>query len=72
MGVPDRNKGELLVLLTTVDLAGDDLRDKLTERGLPNLWVPRVVHRVETIPVLGTGKLDLRQCMELALAAAGG
>jgi len=31
--------------------------------------VPRIVHRVESIPVLGTGKLDLKGCKELALAA---
>ncbi|GHT47375.1 hypothetical protein FACS189454_09720 [Planctomycetales bacterium] len=37
--------------------------------GLPNLWVPSPndFHRVEVIPVLGTGKLDLRAVKDLAM-----
>lgn len=70
MGVPDRAKGEALVLLTTVAITSDDLREKLLAAGLANLWVPKVIQRVEKIPVLGTGKLDLKRCRDLALEAA--
>ena len=70
VGVPDQSKGEALVLITTLDLAVDAVREKLHGAGLPGLWVPRVIRRVEKIPVLGTGKLDLKECRELALAAA--
>ena len=38
----------------------------LTGRGA---WVPRIIHRVDQIPVLGTGKLDLKRCLERALEA---
>jgi hypothetical protein len=31
--------------------------------------VPKIIHRVERIPMLGTGKTDLKQCRELALHA---
>jgi acyl-[acyl-carrier-protein]-phospholipid O-acyltransferase/long-chain-fatty-acid--[acyl-carrier-protein] ligase len=34
---------------------------------MPGLWVPKLIRRVEKIPVLGTGKLDLMACRELAL-----
>jgi acyl-[acyl-carrier-protein]-phospholipid O-acyltransferase/long-chain-fatty-acid--[acyl-carrier-protein] ligase len=67
MGVPDKTKGEALVLLTTIPISLDDLREKLLGAGLTNLWVPRIIHRVERIPVLGTGKLDLKRCRDLAL-----
>lgn len=70
MSVPDPGKGEALVLLTTLDLTVKEVRDKLMAAGLPNLWVPRLVKQVEAIPVLGTGKLDLKGCREVALAAA--
>ncbi len=67
VGVPDPGKGEQLVLLSARDeITADTVRTKLTEAGMPNLWVPRTVIRVETIPVLGTGKLDLKACRELA------
>jgi len=46
------------------------LRLALNAAGLPNLWVPRKVLRVEAIPTLASGKLDLRACRELALTAA--
>lgn len=69
MGVPDPAKGEALVLLTTREVAADDLRERLAAAGLPALWVPRIIRRVETIPVLGTGKLDLKACREAALGA---
>ncbi|MFI5337098.1 MAG: MFS transporter [Opitutales bacterium] len=66
-GVPDAARGEALVLLTVHDVTADQLRDKLLECGLPNLWVPRIVRRVDRIPMLGTGKTDLKGCRSLAI-----
>jgi acyl-[acyl-carrier-protein]-phospholipid O-acyltransferase/long-chain-fatty-acid--[acyl-carrier-protein] ligase len=66
IGVPDPAKGEALVLLSTVDLAPADLRVKLLEAGIPSLWIPKLIRRVEKIPVLGSGKLDIKHCRELA------
>jgi acyl-[acyl-carrier-protein]-phospholipid O-acyltransferase/long-chain-fatty-acid--[acyl-carrier-protein] ligase len=62
----DAQKGEAVVLLTTVDIEAEDLRQKLTAAGLANLWVPKVIKKVPAIPVLATGKLDLRALKELA------
>lgn len=56
-------KGERLVVLhTKIDKSPDELRKGLTDAGLPNLFVPNVdsFFEVEKIPVLGTGKLDLK------------
>jgi acyl-[acyl-carrier-protein]-phospholipid O-acyltransferase / long-chain-fatty-acid--[acyl-carrier-protein] ligase len=69
-GVPDEKKGEKLVVLHT--LPDDRLKaclEKLAAAGLPNLWVPRAnqFFKVETLPHLGTGKLDLRRIREIAL-----
>jgi acyl-[acyl-carrier-protein]-phospholipid O-acyltransferase/long-chain-fatty-acid--[acyl-carrier-protein] ligase len=68
MGIPDEAKGEALVLLTTREIDSTELREKLAASGLPNLWIPKKIKRVEQIPVLGSGKLDLGKCKELALA----
>ncbi len=65
MGVQDEAKGEALVLLSAVDVDLAQLRKKLHEAGVPNLWIPKHVHRVESIPVLASGKLDLKRCREL-------
>jgi acyl-[acyl-carrier-protein]-phospholipid O-acyltransferase/long-chain-fatty-acid--[acyl-carrier-protein] ligase len=68
MGIPDEAKGEALVLLTTREIDSTELREKLAASGLPNLWIPKKIKRVEQIPVLGSGKLDLGKCKELAAA----
>ena len=66
MGIPDEAKGEALVLLTTREIDGGDLRKKLNEAGVPNLWVPKTIKKIDAIPVLASGKLDLQKCKELA------
>ncbi len=66
---PDASKGEALVLLSTIEIDQAQLREKLQAAGLPNLWIPRLVRHVNAIPVLATGKLDLRKCNELACGA---
>jgi len=65
VGVQDEAKGEALVLLSAVDVDLAQLRKKLNEAGVPNLWIPKHVQRVEAIPVLASGKLDLTKCKEL-------
>ncbi len=69
MGVADEAKGEALVLLSSVDIDAQQLRTALREAEVPNLWVPRTICRVEEIPLLASGKLDLGKCKELAAAA---
>jgi acyl-[acyl-carrier-protein]-phospholipid O-acyltransferase/long-chain-fatty-acid--[acyl-carrier-protein] ligase len=69
IGVPDEKRGESLVALVTVHLVQAELRRRLSELGLPNLWIPKVVRHVSTIPITATGKLDLRACQKLAVEA---
>jgi acyl-[acyl-carrier-protein]-phospholipid O-acyltransferase / long-chain-fatty-acid--[acyl-carrier-protein] ligase len=50
----------------------DRLQDclaKLDKTGLPNLWIPRpqAFFKVEALPYLGTGKMDLKKIRELAV-----
>lgn len=76
MGVPDAQKGEALVLLSCLHTghlpqALDEIRAHMVEQGLPRLWCPREIIPVETIPVLPTGKMDLRGCQMLANEALG-
>ena len=67
MGVPDPAKGETLVLLTTTKLDLHAVREKLLAAGFAALWIPRHIHWVMKIPVLGSGKLDLKECQRIAL-----
>jgi acyl-[acyl-carrier-protein]-phospholipid O-acyltransferase/long-chain-fatty-acid--[acyl-carrier-protein] ligase len=65
-GVADEKRGESLVLLSTRELTPQIVRERLIEQGLPNLWIPRLIRRIETIPVLPTGKFDLAAIRKLA------
>jgi acyl-[acyl-carrier-protein]-phospholipid O-acyltransferase/long-chain-fatty-acid--[acyl-carrier-protein] ligase len=69
MGVPDEKKGESLVLLTTSPIDIVALRKKLLEMGLTSLWIPKVAHVVPVVPILASGKLDMRECLRLAKEA---
>ena len=66
VGVQDESKGEALILLAAVDVDLAQLRDKLRDAGVPNLWIPKKVCRVDSIPVLASGKLDLKKCQDRA------
>ena len=65
-GIEDETKGERLVLLLSSDCDFEVLRKKLSDAGLPNLWIPKEFRRVDGIPLLPTGKLDLTRVRKLA------
>jgi acyl-[acyl-carrier-protein]-phospholipid O-acyltransferase / long-chain-fatty-acid--[acyl-carrier-protein] ligase len=72
--VPDAKRGERLVILhTELPLKPEEICRKLGETGLPALWIPSPddFRRVDSIPVLGTGKLDLKRVKDLAVELFG-
>jgi acyl-[acyl-carrier-protein]-phospholipid O-acyltransferase/long-chain-fatty-acid--[acyl-carrier-protein] ligase len=64
--VEDEKKGESLVVLHAVDLDPTEAERALREAELPNLWIPRKFKRVEKIPLLASGKLDLAAAKKMA------
>ena len=69
-GVPDERKGEQLAVLHTLDEQMiPQLIAKAAAGGLPNLFMPSRSHfiKVDTLPMLGTGKLDLRALKRIAV-----
>lgn len=68
--VPDEKKGEkIVVLYTELALTPEEICRRLLDADLPQLWVPSPVNfrQVETIPLLGSGKLDLRGIKKTAM-----
>ncbi|MDZ4852715.1 MAG: AMP-binding protein [Pirellulaceae bacterium] len=68
--VPDEKRGERLVVLhTQLSMTPGEIIKKLSEAGLPNLYLPSEDSfvQVDAIPVLGTGKLDLKAMQQMAL-----
>lgn len=68
--VPDEKKGErIIVLHKALTKSPSEILKGLTAMGLPNLFLPSEDSfiQVDAIPMLGTGKLDLRGLQQLAL-----
>jgi acyl-[acyl-carrier-protein]-phospholipid O-acyltransferase / long-chain-fatty-acid--[acyl-carrier-protein] ligase len=67
--IPDAAKGErLIALYTDPDLTPQAIWEHLSASSLPKLWIPKRedIRFVESIPTLGTGKVDLRAVRSLA------
>ncbi|HLJ44703.1 MAG TPA: acyl-[ACP]--phospholipid O-acyltransferase [Bryobacteraceae bacterium] len=74
-GIPDEQRGERLVAFyTAVDITPAALWQQLSDTSLPRLWLPKRenFYQIDTLPTLGTGKLDLRAVKNLALTKANG
>ena len=71
--LPDEKKGERIAVITT--LSGETLipvLEKLSQCDLPALWKPKanLFFHTEKLPMLGTGKTDLRGVRQLATSMA--
>jgi acyl-[acyl-carrier-protein]-phospholipid O-acyltransferase/long-chain-fatty-acid--[acyl-carrier-protein] ligase len=68
--IPDPQRGEKLVAFYTHNgVSRDELWSKLQQTELPKLWIPKRenLHLIEAIPLLGSGKADLKKIKTLAL-----
>ena len=68
-GLPDEKKGERLAVLHTLEESRiPSVLEKISASGLPNLFIPgkHQFVKVDALPVLGTGKLDLRGVKRIA------
>lgn len=67
VSLPDRRKGEQLVLVTDKpDAERETLHTFAREKGFPELWMPRAILVVDSVPVLGSGKIDYAGTLEMA------
>src|SRR5688572_2567282 len=71
--VPDPHRGERLVgfFVANEAMAPQLVWQALGESDLPKIFIPKAtdLRRIETLPVLGSGKIDLRAVKALAVAA---
>ena len=68
-------KGEKLVVLYTEELGDkESLLERLNQADIPNLWKPhhQSFYKIPKLPVLGTGKLDLKGIRTAAEELANG
>ena len=68
-GIPDERREQLAVLHTLDESRIPDILARLSSNGLPNLFIPARANfvKVESLPVLGTGKMDLRALKRIAV-----
>lgn len=72
VAVPDKRRGERIVLVTTADDANpEQLRQFGKTHGAAELMVPNDIVKVKQIPLLGSGKTDYVSTRKLALDHLG-
>ena len=67
--LPDPQRGEKLIAFYTQNgMTREVLWSKLNQTELPKLWIPKRenLHLIDSIPVLGSGKADLKKIKALA------
>ena len=70
---PDPKRGEAIVLFTTDPaLTRDRLAETARTQGQPELAVPRSVRHVDTLPLLGSGKIDYQRLKKMVDHPAAG
>jgi acyl-[acyl-carrier-protein]-phospholipid O-acyltransferase / long-chain-fatty-acid--[acyl-carrier-protein] ligase len=73
--VPDESTGERLVVIhTALDRSPDELVKELAKAGLPRLFIPSPVdfYEIDTMPLIGIGKVDLEAINRFAQQATAG
>ncbi|MGO4833044.1 AMP-binding protein, partial [Rhizobiaceae sp. 2RAB30] len=72
VAVPDRRRGERIILVTTAeDASSDALVLEGRRAGANSLLVPQDIVKVEEVPVLGSGKTDYPSAQRLAVERLG-
>jgi len=67
--VPDSQRGEKLIALYSQNgITKEELWQRLNDSDLPKLWIPKRddLFAIDSLPVLGSGKIDLKAAKNLA------
>jgi acyl-[acyl-carrier-protein]-phospholipid O-acyltransferase/long-chain-fatty-acid--[acyl-carrier-protein] ligase len=71
--LPDEQRGEKLIAFYAQNgMSKEELWEKLNQSDLPKLWIPRRenLHAIDSLPLLGSGKVDLKTIKAMALERA--
>lgn len=72
--IPDEHRGEKLIAFYSRNgIDPDELWEKLNHSELPKFWIPKRenIYSIDSIPLLGSGKIDLKRVKRLAVEKAG-
>lgn len=66
--IPDKKRGEKIILLTNNFTAERrDIVREIQKQGFPEIMVPNAIFFIDSIPLLGTGKIDYLSAEKIAL-----
>jgi len=71
ISVPDKKKGESIVLLYSGDSTEEEFSIRLKESEMPPIMRPSKIYRVDEIPKLASGKADYSTAKEMIIPVPG-
>lgn len=70
INLPDKRRGERLLLVTTCDQANrEDILKYIKQQQLSELMLPKDIQLVDKLPLLGSGKIDYQATLKLVTEA---
>ncbi|SJL84183.1 acyl-[ACP]--phospholipid O-acyltransferase [Vibrio palustris] len=66
VNLPDEKKGEQIIVLTESTMPESEMKQTLSQQGMDSLMQPSRIFHVDSVPVLGTGKMDFAGAKALA------
>ncbi|WP_456364044.1 AMP-binding protein [Priestia aryabhattai] len=67
VAVPDKRKGEKIVLYTTIENVSDkEFKKYIKQRKISSLYIPYSIEYIEEVPILGSGKPNYRELEDKA------
>ena len=73
IAVPGAQKGgKFVAFYNQNSVSAEEVWEKLNQSALPKLWIPKRenLYQVQSFPLLGSGKVDLKKVKALALDQA--
>ena len=70
--VADEKKGEQVVMLFSGEISQEELAARIRASAIPSIMQPSKIYKVDSVPVLGTGKVDFKSSKKLAAQLVAG
>ena len=70
--VDDAKKGEKIIMLYMGEIDESEIKKRILDSKIASIMQPSVIYKIDQIPLLGSGKINLKALKELAVKLENG